>query len=43
MSFAIIRIQKMTIGTVKGIQIHDQREKESEKISRRNKREYLER
>jgi hypothetical protein len=28
MSFAIIRIQKMTIGTVKGIQIHDQREKE---------------
>ncbi|MPQ34286.1 plasmid recombination protein [Clostridium estertheticum] len=28
MSYAIIRIQKMTIGTVKGIQIHDQREKE---------------
>jgi hypothetical protein len=28
MSFAIIRIQKMTAGTVKGIQIHDQREKE---------------
>jgi hypothetical protein len=28
MSFAIIRIQKMTTGTVKGIQIHDQREKE---------------
>lgn len=28
MSYAIIRIQKMTTGTVKGIQIHDQREKE---------------
>ena len=28
MSYAIIRIQKMTSGTVKGIQIHDQREKE---------------
>lgn len=27
MSYAIIRIQKMTAGSVKGIQIHDQREK----------------
>jgi len=28
MSYAIIRIQKMTSGCVKGIQLHDQREKD---------------
>ena len=28
MSFAVVRVQKMTSGSVKGIEIHDKREKE---------------